>query len=242
MKKNLLITFALSSVSLFAQDTIVNDTTVKRSIEVPVSVKIDSSYIISPGPFSILPFSFSGYEWSSSLPLTIFFPAFVLESDYNKKGAKRAIKGNKIQVLFASGPVGPALEFKSKKDKEFQKKYHVEFYTQGCVHMGEKEDEKGYNQTIFTYLDEKYGPEWRFEIRRDAIGFEIPDSLIEEKVNALFQVVPVLNYTKSDQWPKGEETMSATVYFSPTAWLILSGSIISLAAIVLILRRKKKSK
>ncbi len=238
MRKILLITFVLSSVSLFAQDSIVKDTTANKSNEFPFSVKLDSTYIIHP---SILPFSFSGFDWWPSISFTSFiFPP--PESDYNKKGAKRDIKSNKIQVLFSSGPVGPALEFKSKKDKEFQEKYQVEFYTQGCVHMGEKEDEEGYNRTIFAYLDEKYGPEWRFEIRRDAIGFEIADSLIEQKVNALYQVVPVLNYTKSDQWPNGEETMSATVYLSPLGWLILSASVITVATVIFILRRKKKSK
>lgn len=236
MRKILLITFVLSSLSLVAQDSIVSDT-VNRSNEFPFSVKLDSTYTIHP---SILPVSYSGFDWSSIsfLPFTFLPP----ESDYNKKGAKKAVKNNKMQILFSSGPVGPALEFKSKKDKEFQKKYHVEFYTQGCAHMGEKEDEQGYNQTIFAYLDEKYGPEWRFEIRRDAIGFEIADSLIEQKVNAVYQVVPVLNYTKSDQWPKGEETMSATVYLSPLGWLILSASVITVATVIFILRRKKKSK
>lgn len=97
-----------------------------------------------------------------------------LISDYNKKGAFLAIKKNNIKILF-SGGFGGMPNFKNKSDIQFQKKYKVEFFSQGCVRYGENEDEEGYNKIIFEYLDKKYGTKWRKEIRNDAIGFIRPN-------------------------------------------------------------------
>jgi hypothetical protein len=93
------------------------------------------------------------------------------ESRYNARGAATDIESKKIRILF-SGGFGGMPDFKNEKDKRFQKKYKVEFYSQGCLRYGINDDEEGYNKTIFKYLDSKYGKSWRKEIRKDAIGFE----------------------------------------------------------------------
>ncbi|AUC15797.1 hypothetical protein BTO06_11840 [Tenacibaculum sp. SZ-18] len=93
------------------------------------------------------------------------------KSDFNIEGAKKAIKKEKIRILFPGG-FGGMPDFDNEKDIAFQKKYSVEFFSQGCIRMGEDENEEEYNQTIFAYLDKKYGKKWRNEIRDGAIGIK----------------------------------------------------------------------
>ena len=92
-------------------------------------------------------------------------------SDFNKEGAKNDIIKNKIRILF-SGGFGGMPTFNSDNDLEFQKKYSVKFLSQGCIRMGKYENEKEYNSAIFAYLDKKFGQNWRYEIRDDAIGIK----------------------------------------------------------------------
>lgn len=103
----------------------------------------------------------------------VAFNSTILKSHYSINGAKEDIANDKMRILFPGGFVGMPT-FTNQKDKAFQRKYKVEFFSQGCVKYGEDEDEKGYNLTIFTYLDIKYGTKWRNEIRSDAIGLIKP--------------------------------------------------------------------
>lgn len=240
MKKLLLIATILISVALNAQDTSKNTQVIQ-----PINVIIDSFFVKteypSPPPHFFDPIDY----WHPQILFDpdffndFIFPVFVLESLYNKKGAKRDIKANKMQVLFSSGPVGPALEFKSKEDKAFQKKYHVEFYTQGCSHFGEKEDEKGYNQTIFAFLDEKYGQEWRFEMRNDAIGFDIPDSLFRKKAEEVLTLLPKIKLKEYvDGLPLKKPTISMTVILGIGVPMLF----LSFGTLFFIRRRKQSNK
>lgn len=95
-----------------------------------------------------------------------------LQSKYNPEGAKKDIENNSVKILF-SGGFGGMPSFNNKKDISFQKKYSVQFYSQGCVRIGENENEEGYNLTIFNFLDKKFGTRWRKDIRTDAIGLKL---------------------------------------------------------------------
>lgn len=237
MKKLLLIAILLSSSFLNAQGTYPIDTSKSLNNIQPITINVDSILKLKPyTEITPMPYSIWPYDWSHIGPITVnFFPYIVSESLYNKKGAKKDIKANKMKVLFQSGQT---FDFKGETDKTFQKKYEVEFFAQAKDHITEKEDEKGYNQTVFAFLDEKYGTEWRFEIRRDAIGFEIADSLIDEKVQAMMNVIPVLAITHADQWPKGEERVSIVPFLSGSGWIYLAILVFSLVVIFFIFRRK----
>lgn len=97
--------------------------------------------------------------------------SYQITSNFNAKGAEKDIKKNNIRILFAGGFTGIP-NFKNDKDTSFQEKYSVKFFSQGCVRMGENENEEEYNHIIFNYLDKKFGENWRSEIRKDAIGFK----------------------------------------------------------------------
>jgi hypothetical protein len=88
-------------------------------------------------------------------------PAFTPDS------AWKDIKTGNIRILLPGGIVAPAPM--TAADEAFQTKYKIQYYSQGCVHQ-EGEDEAGYNQAVFKYLDRKYGKNWRQEIRKDAVG------------------------------------------------------------------------
>lgn len=92
-------------------------------------------------------------------------------SNFNTEGAIKDIKKKNIRILFLGG-FGRIPVFNNKKDVSFQKKYSVKFFSQGCIRMGNNENEEAYNQTIFKYLDKKFGKHWRNEIRKDPIGFK----------------------------------------------------------------------
>ena len=42
-----------------------------------------------------------------------------------------------------------------------KERYNIDFWEQGCVQLYPEEYLMAYNATVFTYLDEKYGQEWR---------------------------------------------------------------------------------
>ena len=94
-----------------------------------------------------------------------------LISDFNIQGARKDIKEKNIRILFPGG-FGGMPNFDNQKDITFQKNYSVKFFSQGCIRMGENENEEEYNRTIFKYLDQKFGKSWRSEIRSDAIGIK----------------------------------------------------------------------
>ncbi|CAL2103847.1 conserved exported protein of unknown function [Tenacibaculum sp. 190130A14a] len=102
---------------------------------------------------------------------SIFKFSYQPESHFNSKGAKKDIANDNIKILFAGGLMGIP-DFNNEKDTFFQKKYSVKFYSQGCLRNGKNENEEAYNQTIFLYLDKRYGKVWRNEIRENVIGLK----------------------------------------------------------------------
>ncbi len=99
---------------------------------------------------------------------TSILVSYTFKSRYTKDGSKEDITNSQMRILF-SGGFGGMPNFSNQKDKAFQKKYNVIFFSQGCLRSPE-DDQVGYNLTVFTYLDLKYGTKWRSEIRQDAIG------------------------------------------------------------------------
>ena len=91
-----------------------------------------------------------------------------LTMGYNKYTAKTHIQHGNI-YLFISGGFGtnPTVD---DSDRLFEKKYLIKFNIQGCI-TGLADNVGEFNQTIFEYLDKKYGTVWRKEIRTDVIGF-----------------------------------------------------------------------
>ena len=82
--------------------------------------------------------------------------------------AEKDIQEEKFKLFIASGPFSPSL---TKADYKFEKKYAVNYYGDGdctsaiatdCLYM--------YNQTIFTYLDKKYGKNWRKKVNKNVYG------------------------------------------------------------------------
>lgn len=229
MKKLLLITLLINSVSGLTQDTIIENVPAIKEfekVEVPPVVALDSVFRwgwgMEPTPYIDL----TNFIWTVTL----------VESLYNKKGATRDIKANKMKVLF---PVKDDLELNSTQDKAFQKKYQLEFFRQQRERITHLESQKAYNQTIFAFLDEKYGQEWRFEMRNDAIGFEIPDSLFRKKADEIMTLLPEINmndYVK--RLPLKKPLFSSPLIPA----LCIPAILLSLVTIFFIFRRKKKSK
>jgi hypothetical protein len=180
--------FQLLSTELIAQqDSLLNTdvviTTEQDSIRgvVPVNLTLDSSYWRTGpgGPWGeygrpcIIPMKIDTFDFR---PLFVQVKSYSIVSHYNEAGAEDDIKEGNQRILFPGG-FGGMPDFSSKTDTEFQKNYRVEFFSQGCLRSGEHEDEAGYNQVIFDYLDKKYGRAWRYELRDDAIGFKAPTSI-----------------------------------------------------------------
>ncbi len=231
MKKLLLIAFIPSSVFLYSQDSIarIDSNLLKLN---PFPVEIRDGYtplpIIYPPYYDIMPI------WT----LPTGFVWVLTESNYNKKGAKRDIKADKMKILFPGVAIESAMELNSLKDKDLQKKYQVEFFRQAFEHITYLEDEKAYNQTIFAFLDEKYGQDWRFEMRSDAIGFEIPDSLFRKKAEEVMTALPEINL---------KDHIKGLPIKKPTSLPLMIGivvpvTLVSVVAIFFIFRRKNKSK
>jgi len=86
----------------------------------------------------------------------------------NADTAKSDIQKGNPELLL----VGRIAPVEYPRDKEFEKKYDIEYYDFGCVVPGPDECIIEYNNVIFEYLDDKFGKEWRKEVRKDVIGFE----------------------------------------------------------------------
>lgn len=92
----------------------------------------------------------------------------ILLSSFNRQGAITDIEKGEIKLLLPGGIAGsPRLP----NDKFFEEKYTLSFLSQGCVRFPE-ENETQYNYVVFKYLDEKYGTDWRDEVRKDVIGLK----------------------------------------------------------------------
>ena len=159
--------FQLITIDLTAQS---DSLTSKDSIPAVTVTIPDSVNVIACGPWSYDPHSIQ-IDWSKIL---VAIPA--LESSYTPKSARKDLrKGNPV-ILFRGGLDGMP-DFSSETDKAFQRKYGVNFYSQGCLRLPD-DDQEGYNRVIFDYLDEKYGEGWRYELREGAVGFESPEKPI----------------------------------------------------------------
>lgn len=55
-------------------------------------------------------------------------------------------------------------------DKYFEKEYHTSYYIVGDFLPSSIEQMTAYNKVIATYLDKKYGKEWRAKVRPDVLG------------------------------------------------------------------------
>ena len=83
----------------------------------------------------------------------------------NRQKALEDINQGEINILL-SGGIAPVIY---KGDKKFTKKYQVNFIEYGCEAISERSLIE-YNQTVFEYLDKKFGEKWRKEIRDDVSG------------------------------------------------------------------------
>jgi hypothetical protein len=83
----------------------------------------------------------------------------------NRQKALDDLKQDKVNILL-SGGIAPAIY---KGDKNFAKKYQVNFIEYGCEAVSERSLIE-YNKIIFEYLDKKFDKKWREEIRDDVYG------------------------------------------------------------------------
>lgn len=88
------------------------------------------------------------------------------DCDVNKIVAERNIKENKVKLLLF-GSIAPRAN--TYFDKKFEQEYNIEYYDYGCTPPA-IECVIQYNETIFKYLDTKFGLEWRTEVRDDVVG------------------------------------------------------------------------
>lgn len=87
--------------------------------------------------------------------------------EVDKEIAKRDIQNDKPRLLLISG-IAPWI---SQEDGKFAKKYGIQFQDFGDTPPAE-ECVKQYNKTIFEFLDNKFGRNWRKEVRDDVIGLQ----------------------------------------------------------------------
>ncbi|MGV3612171.1 MAG: LPXTG cell wall anchor domain-containing protein [Fluviicola sp.] len=204
----------------------------KDSIPVLTATIPDSVRISGWGPWSGDPYLLQ-IDWSK---FSVTIPA--LESPYTPKGAKKDIRKGKPEILFWGGMTGDP-DFSSEEDKAFQRKYGVKFFCQGCIRMNNN-DQEGYNQVIFAYLDKKHGTDWRYELPKGAVAFDYP----KVKKAQTEQVVKTLS-SLSIQFtnPQGSDSPSLNPETENSVWwyiLPTSGFALLLSLFLIIKRRKKK--
>lgn len=81
--------------------------------------------------------------------------------------AKHDLKHGQV-FLFCGVAFAPMAFMQS--DKEFEKKYHVQYYIVGDFLPSSIAQMRSYNLIVAGYLDKRFGVDWRAEIRRDALG------------------------------------------------------------------------
>lgn len=167
----------------------------------------------------------------------ILVSTIALESPYTPKGARNDIKTGKPVILFAGG-FGGMPDFSSKEDREFQKKYGIKFYAQGCVRMP-NDDQEGYNKVIFDYLDKKYGKDWRYEISDGAIAFEAPEKPLVSKTESTAEFKSPLAMQFGNPGKTGSESLNPETETS-VWWYILPTSGFALLLSLYFIKKKKK--
>lgn len=84
-----------------------------------------------------------------------------------RDSAVKNISEGRIRLLLQSGEA-PVVYL---EDRAFENKYKVIYHDYGCI--GEPRTcMLQYNRTIFAYLDQKFGRQWRREVRKDVIGLK----------------------------------------------------------------------
>jgi hypothetical protein len=206
--------------------------TSKDSIPAVTATIPDSVNIIAWGPWSYDPHMIQ-IDWSKIL---VAIPAF--ESPYTLKGAKKDIKSGKPVILFHGG-FGGMPDFSSEADKNFQRKYGVEFFCQGCSRMP-NDDQEGYNQVIFAYLDKKYGEGWRYELSEGAVGFEEPEKRMISQCKSTAELTSPLAMQLAN--PKGIDSQSINPETETSIWwYILPTSGFALLLSLYFIKKKKDS-
>lgn len=90
-----------------------------------------------------------------------------LECEFNNEVAVLHIKED-TPGLIVKGGIAPVIY---ESDQKFKKEFIVEYIILGCE-VPPNECITSYNQTIFNFLDKKYGKKWRKTVRKDVVGLE----------------------------------------------------------------------
>jgi len=105
---------------------------------------------------------------SDTIKFIFKLPCILDGQQINKELAKKDISNNKIRIII-NGGIAPTFY---KNDYNFEKKYHVKFWTSGCQPPISNKCKSEYNKIVFNYLDKNYGENWRKEIRKDVLQDE----------------------------------------------------------------------
>ena len=87
--------------------------------------------------------------------------------EINKQVAETDLKNGRPKLILIGG-IAPVIDF---GDDKFANKYGISFYDYGCT-PPPIECVYQYNNVIFEYLDNKFGENWREEVREDVIGLK----------------------------------------------------------------------
>jgi hypothetical protein len=96
-----------------------------------------------------------------------FSVLFFSSCDVNKKVALQDLENGKPRLLIIGGVV-PVFYV---HQNIFEDKYCIKYEDFGCS-APPKECVLEYNQVIFDYLTDKFGNEWRKEVRKDVVGMK----------------------------------------------------------------------
>ncbi len=192
-----------------------------------------------PFPGCIVPMKIDTFNLGKFLHFNSSQIFCLFYSRYNKAGALQDIKKHEMQILF-SGGFGGMPDFSSAEDQLFQKRYGLTFHSQGCLRSGEGENEAEYNQTIFAYLDKTYGTKWRYELRKDAIGFEAPEGITEIKteLSGLTSLASLL--VPENETNTGKSPMSSSSPENSIWWYIMPTSGFALLLALYFIKKRRK--
>lgn len=106
------------------------------------------------------------------------------ECPYTIEKAEQDIEQNSLKIVINIGFTGLG-HVNEEKHNQFQKKYNVQFNYLGCVRIWdiEKEDTRGYNETIFEYLTQLHGDNVKQEFDEIWIPEHNTDFKKEENYN-----------------------------------------------------------
>jgi hypothetical protein len=96
-----------------------------------------------------------------------FTALFYSSCDVNRKIAIQDLKNGKPRLLIFGG-IAPSVY---SNQNIFEEKYGIKYESYGCI-SPPYECVFEYNQVIFEYLTDKFGKEWRKEVRKDVVGIK----------------------------------------------------------------------